>query len=155
MDAQVVGLLLSPPVLFLLGLCIGSFLNVVIHRLPLILERGWKIDSADMLGVKIDDIAELTLSKPRSRCPSCGHQIRWFENIPVLSYAGLRREMLRLQDRDFPTLPVDRTPHWCTLCDHRMAVGANALGLALVRVCCMCWLRWPELTGTPRCCPTT
>ena len=106
MDAQVVGVLLSPPVLFLLGLCIGSFLNVVIHRLPLILERGWKIDSADMLGVKIDDIAELTLSKPRSRCPSCGHQIRWFENIPVLSYAGLRGRCSACKTAISPRYPL-------------------------------------------------
>ena len=90
MDAQLVGVLLSPPVLALFGLCIGSFLNVVIHRLPMMLERGWKLDSADMLGVKIDEPVAVTLSKPRSRCPSCGHQIAWFENIPVVSYVGLR-----------------------------------------------------------------
>lgn len=90
MDAQLVDALLSPVVLALLGLCIGSFLNVVIHRLPMMLERAWKADSADMLGVKIDQVEAVSLSKPRSRCPSCGHQIHWFENIPVLSYLWLR-----------------------------------------------------------------
>ncbi len=91
MDAQFVGALLSPPVLALLGLCIGSFLNVVIHRLPLMLERGWKLESAELLGVKADDAGEpISLSRPRSRCPSCGHRIAWHENVPVLSWLWLR-----------------------------------------------------------------
>lgn len=89
METQVIETLLSPWTLALLGLCIGSFLNVVIHRLPLMLERGWKLDSADMLGVQVDVPAEITLSTPRSRCPSCGHAIAWHENIPVLSYLRL------------------------------------------------------------------
>ncbi len=90
MDAQVFEFLLSPFALALLGLCVGSFLNVVIHRLPLMMERGWRMESAELLGVAIDAPAPITLSAPRSRCPSCGHQIRWFENIPLVSYVGLR-----------------------------------------------------------------
>ncbi len=90
MDPQVLGTLLSPITLAVLGLLIGSFLNVVIHRMPLMMERGWRMESADLLGVKIDPLPEITLSTPRSRCPSCGHQIRWYENIPVASYLALR-----------------------------------------------------------------
>jgi leader peptidase (prepilin peptidase) / N-methyltransferase len=81
---------LSPYVLALFGLCIGSFLNVVIHRLPLMLERGWKQESADLLGVAYEEAPSLTLSTPRSRCPSCGHAIAWYENIPVASWLWLR-----------------------------------------------------------------
>lgn len=83
-------LFLSPVVLALFGLCVGSFLNVVIHRLPLMLERGWKMESADLLGVAHDETPTITLSTPRSRCPSCGHAIRWYENIPVASWLWLR-----------------------------------------------------------------
>ena len=90
MDPRLTEILLSPLVLLLLGLCIGSFLNVVVHRLPLMLERGWKLESAELLGVKVDDSPEVTLSRPRSRCPSCATAIAWHQNIPVLSYALLR-----------------------------------------------------------------
>lgn len=85
--------LLSPAVLALLGLCIGSFLNVVIHRLPAMLERSWRLDSAAVLGLDADKAGAssepITLSHPRSRCPSCGHAIAWYENIPLLSYLRL------------------------------------------------------------------
>ena len=89
MTPQTAEFLLSPWMLALLGLLIGSFLNVVIHRLPQMLERGWKLDSAEMLGLTIEPPPEITLSRPRSRCPSCGHQIAWHENIPVLSWLRL------------------------------------------------------------------
>ena len=82
--------LLSPWVLAVLGLCIGSFLNVVVHRLPLMLERGWKQECAELLGIEIAKTPTLTLSTPRSRCPSCGHAITWYENIPLVSWLWLR-----------------------------------------------------------------
>jgi leader peptidase (prepilin peptidase)/N-methyltransferase len=90
MDAQLTGVLLSPAVLALLGLCIGSFLNVVIHRLPLMMEQDWKVQGAEALGVELAAPAPITLSTPRSRCPSCSHAIGWRENIPVVSYLALR-----------------------------------------------------------------
>jgi len=90
LDPQSLEIWLSPWMLGLVGLCIGSFLNVVIHRTPLMLERSWKLESADMLGQPAEDIPPITLSRPASRCPHCGHQITWRENIPVLSWLALR-----------------------------------------------------------------
>jgi leader peptidase (prepilin peptidase) / N-methyltransferase len=72
------------------GLLVGSFLNVVIYRLPKMLERQWAEECADLSGSPAPQGEEVTLSKPRSRCRKCGHAIRWYENIPVLSYVALR-----------------------------------------------------------------
>ena len=107
MSSGILELLLSPPLLAVLGLCVGSFLNVVIHRLPLTLERGWKLDSAEMLGVTLDTPpAPITLSTPRSRCPSCGHPIAWHENVPVLSYLLLRGKCSACKTPISPRYPI-------------------------------------------------
>lgn len=74
----------------LLGLLIGSFLNVVIHRLPQMLERQWAAECAQLSGQAPAPGEPLSLLRPRSRCPHCGHAIRWYENIPLLSYLALR-----------------------------------------------------------------
>ncbi|MDP3616359.1 MAG: A24 family peptidase [Rhodoferax sp.] len=73
-----------------LGLLIGSFLNVVIYRLPLMLEAQWKAEYAELSGTEMAPVEKFNLALPGSKCPKCGHQIRWFENIPVLSYLFLR-----------------------------------------------------------------
>jgi leader peptidase (prepilin peptidase)/N-methyltransferase len=107
-------LLLSPVALGVLGLVIGSFLNVVIHRLPLMLERQWWRDVAQQLAdvdswrrvfrvaepapvtqagtavaKSLDGLPALGIARPRSRCPSCGHDIAWHENIPLLGWLKL------------------------------------------------------------------
>lgn len=76
----------------LLGLCVGSFLNVVIHRLPKIMEQEWRAQCAELQGVAAPATDEtLSLSMPRSRCPTCGHQITATENIPLISYLLILR----------------------------------------------------------------
>jgi leader peptidase (prepilin peptidase)/N-methyltransferase len=86
----------------LFGLMVGSFLNVVVHRLPRMLEQQWNAECAQWAQEQSSAApspqpspaqaadAPLSLSRPRSRCPHCGHAIHWYENIPVLSYLALR-----------------------------------------------------------------
>ena len=70
-----------------LGLLVGSFLNVVIHRLPKMLDAQWAAECAELSGAAPQQAPEsFNLMRPRSRCPHCKHQIHWYENIPVLSY---------------------------------------------------------------------
>src|ERR1700678_2347936 len=84
---------------FLLGLVIGSFLNVVIYRLPIMLERDWRAQAAELLpsansAVALDSPAQsvperLTLSTPRSACPTCKAPIKAWQNIPLVSWLAL------------------------------------------------------------------
>jgi leader peptidase (prepilin peptidase)/N-methyltransferase len=120
MGALPLDLLLSPPLLALLGLCVGSFLNVVVHRMPLMMERQWWAEvaahlqdadawrrvfsprapgaqppvehqrTASELGGAVDALPALSIVRPRSRCPACGHELRWYENVPLLSWIMLR-----------------------------------------------------------------
>jgi leader peptidase (prepilin peptidase) / N-methyltransferase len=69
-----------------LGLCVGSFLNVVIHRLPKMMERDWQMQCAELRGEDASTAEKLNLAQPASRCPSCGHRIGPLENIPLISY---------------------------------------------------------------------
>ena len=68
------------------GLLIGSFLNVVIHRLPIMMEREWQAQCAELAGKATVPQGPFSLVVPRSRCPHCSHLIGALENIPILSY---------------------------------------------------------------------
>ncbi len=71
------------------GLMVGSFLNVVIHRLPRMLERQWRAECADFTGTAPPPAERYNLVVPRSACPKCGHRISAIENIPIASYLAL------------------------------------------------------------------
>ena len=114
----------------LLGLLIGSFLNVVIYRLPKMMERQWAAECAELAGKEIDASEPFNLMVPRSRCPHCGHQIRWFENIPVVSYAVLGGKCAACKapiSLRYPIVEVVMGAlfFWCT-----RQWGASAAGLA-------------------------
>ncbi len=78
----------------LFGLCVGSFLNVVAYRLPIMMERDWKNECREYLELEPAEADEkltaLNLATPTSACPNCGHKLRFWENIPVISYLFLR-----------------------------------------------------------------
>ncbi len=89
--------ILAYTVVGLISICVGSFLNVVIHRLPLMMERAWKEECRELLSESSDQEGHdhgaepaLNLATPRSFCPHCGRQISAMENIPLLSYLFLR-----------------------------------------------------------------
>jgi leader peptidase (prepilin peptidase) / N-methyltransferase len=125
--------LLSPWALGLLGLVFGSFLNVVIHRKPQLLEREWLGDAAGYLqddgamaralgagpqrraelaaqgralAEQLDALPPMSLSRPRSHCTACGHQLAWHENIPLLGWLRLRGRCSACQAAISPRYPV-------------------------------------------------
>ena len=74
-----------------MGLLVGSFLNVVIYRLPVMMERSWKQEAREILALPPEKDGEIfNLVTPRSRCPKCNHAITWYENIPVISWLVLK-----------------------------------------------------------------
>jgi leader peptidase (prepilin peptidase)/N-methyltransferase len=114
-----------------MGLLVGSFLNVVIYRFPKMMARDWwreisgmltdprahkdvfatappkaAIAEGQRLESALDALPPLSLARPRSRCPSCGHPVRWYENIPVLSYIALRGKCSSCKTRISPRYPL-------------------------------------------------
>jgi leader peptidase (prepilin peptidase) / N-methyltransferase len=108
----------------LLGLFIGSFLNVVIHRLPRMLEAQWAAECQQLThpDQELPEQPRFNLMVPRSRCPHCGHQIRWYENIPVLSYAVLGGK--------------------CSNCKAKISIRYPAVELLTGALFAYCTLRW-------------
>ena len=90
---------------FVFSLMIGSFLNVVIFRLPKMLEQGWKRECREFLADEVikptnaSDDQTITLSTPSSTCPSCQHKIRFYENIPLISWLFLRGKCSQCQSK--------------------------------------------------------
>ncbi|MBA1276927.1 MULTISPECIES: prepilin peptidase [Pseudomonadaceae] len=75
---------------FVLGLLVGSFLNVVIHRLPIMMQRDWRAQAREFLELPGEPATTFNLILPHSHCPHCDHEIRPWENIPLVSWLALR-----------------------------------------------------------------
>jgi leader peptidase (prepilin peptidase)/N-methyltransferase len=95
-----------PWVCLALGLCVGSFLNVVIYRLPRIMQRDWEVQCAELRGEKPPALEPFNLAQPRSRCPSCSHPITALQNIPVASYIALGGKCAACGARISPRYPL-------------------------------------------------
>lgn len=135
-----------------LGLLVGSFLNVVIHRLPKMMELRWAAECAELQGHSSEapPTAEgpprFNLMVPRSRCPHCGHQIRWFENIPVLSYIALRGRCASCEARISPRYPLIELLNAALFawCGWRWGLGWTSLAwsgfaAAVLALACIDW----------------
>lgn len=115
-----------------LGLLIGSFLNVVIYRMPKMLEQQWAAEYAEFAGEAAEEQPTFNLMLPRSHCQQCGHQIRWYENIPVLSYLFLKGK--------------------CSVCRTSISIRYPLVELALGALFVFCICRWGfTLTGLAWC----
>lgn len=130
------GALLDPalalPAAAVVGLFVGSFLNVVIHRLPKMMERGWAEQCAELAGREPPPAPRYNLAVPRSACPACGHAITAMENVPVLSWLALRGRCSACQARISPRYPV-------------VELAAGALALAAI------WQFGPTWKGLASC----
>ena len=110
----------------LLGLMVGSFLNVVIHRLPMMMQREWEAQCAELREEPLPEQERFNLAVPRSRCPKCGHMITALENIPVISWLALRGRCRQCQ------APISmRYPLIETLCGLLSAYVGWKFGLTL------------------------
>ena len=89
-----------------LGLLVGSFLNVVIHRLPKMMDNDWRSQCAELHGQTAPNSEAFSLSTPRSRCPECGHPITALENIPVISWLVLRGKCSACRAPISPRYPI-------------------------------------------------
>ena len=92
----------------LIGLTVGSFLNVVIHRLPIMIDREWQFELAQFNDpeTELPEPEPFNLSRPRSRCPHCGHMITALENIPVISWLLLGRKCSNCQQPIAARYPI-------------------------------------------------
>ena len=118
----------------LLGLCVGSFLNVVVHRLPQMLERDWRRECRSLLALEpaAEDLP-LSLVRPGSRCPACQTPIRPWHNIPVLSWLWLRGRCASCQARISAQYPlVEAITGALSVCCALKFGWTPALGAALV-----------------------
>lgn len=134
-------LLAQSPVLFaalvfLFALLIGSFLNVVIHRLPIMMEREWRAQCAELQAAPAPELPEgrFDLLFPRSRCPSCGALITALQNVPIVSYLFLRGRCAACGVRISPRYPVveGATALLAALVAWRFGFGAEAAAALLL-----------------------
>lgn len=136
----------------IVGLLLGSFLNVAIYRLPKMMEQQWADELAQISAAKQGQelpgqpCETFNLMTPRSRCPSCGHTVRWHENIPVLSYLFLRGRCSACKTKISVRYPLVElaTSALFFVCIYRWGMGPTGIAwcgfsAALVVLACIDW----------------
>ncbi|MBI2312760.1 MAG: prepilin peptidase [Betaproteobacteria bacterium] len=108
---NILHLVQTTPTLFVsicvvLGLIVGSFLNVVIYRLPRMMQHDWQAQCAELRGDPIPDAQPFNLVVPRSACPACGHRITALENVPLVSYLALKGRCSACRSPISPRYPI-------------------------------------------------
>ena len=121
----------------IVGLCVGSFLNVVIHRLPRMLEREWKAQCAELRKEAVPDEPAYNLVVPRSACPACGHMITALENVPVVSWLALRGKCSACKAPISARYPIVEIMGGVLAVAAIVAFGATAKGAA---ACVLLWM---------------
>ena len=125
---------LAWPFAALLSLMVGSFLNVVILRLPKMMELEWQAEIAEASGDETAEQERFNLSHPRSRCNQCNHMIAWYENIPVISWVVLRgkcSECATPISKRYPLIEV-LTAIIGAFIGYRFGLGLEGFGLLLL-----------------------
>lgn len=120
------------------GLVIGSFLNVVVHRLPIMLERAWRTEVSEATGQAFDEDGlpeRYNLWLPRSACPHCGHVLRAWENIPVFSYLVLRGRCSQCKSRVSFRYPLIEMSSAALALGALVTFGATGTALAAFGLC--------------------
>ena len=118
------------------GLAIGSFLNVVIHRLPRMMENEWRAQCAEFEGKEPPDAGRYNLLVPRSQCPSCQTPIRARDNIPVLSWLLLGGKCAQCKAKISPRYPIVEV---LTACLSALVAWKFGLGWATVAALVLTW----------------
>ena len=124
------------PAAAVIGLCVGSFLNVVIHRLPKMMERGWADQCAELAGRAPEPRPRYDLVAPRSACPACGHAIGALDNVPVLSWLALRGRCRACRAPISPRYPIVELAAGALALAAARPFGPGAKGLA---ACALLW----------------
>lgn len=121
----------------LLGLCLGSFLNVVIRRLPKMLEREWQQQAAELRGeTPSGHEARFNLLTPGSHCPSCGHRLRAWENLPLLGWLLLRGRCAACGVRIPVRYPMVELITGLLCAAAVLQFGVSGAALGAVTLCC-------------------
>ncbi|WJF91354.1 A24 family peptidase [Paraburkholderia bonniea] len=121
-----------------IGLVIGSFLNVVVHRVPIMLERAWRAEISELTSEPAADIpppARYNLWQPRSACPHCAHTLKVWENIPLLSYVLLRGRCSHCQAHISPRYPLLELASALCAIGALVTFGPTGMALAAFGLC--------------------